>query len=256
MKQAPPRERARRHSFVMTSSCPYQVSIRLPSARPARRRAAFDSRPWTIQCALPPIDHVVDAEEGAKRVAFRARRATARAPGSARRALPRRRSPRAPAEAELHLPFQPHAAELRRRPCDVGRRRRGSCRRPWPWRRAIGLAQHEREKRTEMFAPARRCARHGAPAPSSRHPGRPWMPAVAQRQQRIPKASQSRMKRLILSASSAPIAPAWTIGLLANRPTGRPSMRMSAVTAPAPNCGRSSSTEPVSASSPITRRTS
>ena len=70
------------------------------------------------------------------------------------------------------------------------------------------------------------------------------------------KASHSCMKRAALSAHPASIAPARCIGLLAITPTGRPSMRTSAVTMPGANDGRSSSTDPSSARSSIARRTS
>ena len=62
------------------------------------------------------------------------------------------------------------------------------------------------------------------------------------------KASHSCMKRAALSAPSLSMAPARWAGLLAMMPTGRPSMRTSAVTMPRPKPRRSSSTEPVSAS--------
>ena len=58
-----------------------------------------------------------------------------------------------------------------------------------------------------------------------------------------PCASQSCMKRAALSAASASIAPPRWDGSLARTPTGRPSMRASAVTMPAPKSRRSSSTE-------------
>ena len=70
------------------------------------------------------------------------------------------------------------------------------------------------------------------------------------------KASQSCMKRAALSAASESIAPPRCFGLLAIRPNGRPSMRTSAVTIPTPKAARSSSTEPSSASVPMTARMS
>ena len=70
------------------------------------------------------------------------------------------------------------------------------------------------------------------------------------------KASQSCMKRAALSAPSRSMAPARWLGSLATTPSGRPSMRMSAVTMPSPKCRRSSSTEPASASVRMTARTS
>ena len=69
-------------------------------------------------------------------------------------------------------------------------------------------------------------------------------------------ASQSCMKRAALSAPSASMAPPMCLGLLAITPKGRPSMRMSAVIMPGPKWGRSSRTEPVSASVSITVRMS
>ena len=69
-------------------------------------------------------------------------------------------------------------------------------------------------------------------------------------------ASHSCMKRAALSAASASIAPPRCIGLLAIRPTGRPSMRASAVTMPAPKPARSSSAEPGSTSASTTARMS
>ena len=71
-----------------------------------------------------------------------------------------------------------------------------------------------------------------------------------------PKASQSCMKRAALSAPSLVIAPARCIGLLATTPTGRPSMRASAVTIPGANASRRTVTEPASASPSITGGTS
>ena len=68
------------------------------------------------------------------------------------------------------------------------------------------------------------------------------------------KASHSCMKRAALSALAASMAPARCSGLLAITPTGRPSRRTSAVTMPGANAGRSSSTDPSSASSSIARR--
>ena len=62
-------------------------------------------------------------------------------------------------------------------------------------------------------------------------------------------ASHSCRKRDALSAASLSIAPPRCAGLLASTPSGRPSTRTNAVTIPAPNSRRSSSTEPVSASS-------
>ena len=71
-----------------------------------------------------------------------------------------------------------------------------------------------------------------------------------------PKASQSCMKRAALSAPSLVIAPAMCIGLLATIPSGRPSIRASAVTMPGANAGRSVVTEPPSASASTTPFTS
>ena len=66
-------------------------------------------------------------------------------------------------------------------------------------------------------------------------------------------ASQSCMNRAALSAPGVSIAPARWVGLLAITPTGRPSMRASAVIIPSPKSRRSSSTEPVSNSRSIDR---
>jgi hypothetical protein len=69
-------------------------------------------------------------------------------------------------------------------------------------------------------------------------------------------ASHNCKKRAALSAASASIAPPRWRGLLAIRPIGRPSIRISAVTIPGPQPARNSSTEPVSASPVITARMS
>ena len=61
------------------------------------------------------------------------------------------------------------------------------------------------------------------------------------------------MNRAALSAASASMAPPRCDGLLAMTPSGRPSIRTSAVTMPTPNDRRSSSTESVSAMVSITR---
>ena len=71
-----------------------------------------------------------------------------------------------------------------------------------------------------------------------------------------PNASHSCRKRAALSALAASIAPARCSGLLAMTPIARPSIRASAVTMPGANDGRSSRTDPSSASSSIARRTS
>ena len=68
-----------------------------------------------------------------------------------------------------------------------------------------------------------------------------------------PKASHSCMNRAALSAPSESIAPARWVGLLAITPTGRPSMRASAVIMPSPNPLRNSSTEPTSNSASTAR---
>ena len=83
------------------------------------------------------------------------------------------------------------------------------------------------------------------------------IPGVSHRNKSgMSKASQSCMKRAALSAPSLSIAPARWVGLLAITPSGRPSTRTSDVTMPCPKPRRSSSTESVSASVSITRRTS
>ncbi len=64
------------------------------------------------------------------------------------------------------------------------------------------------------------------------------------------------MNRAALSAPSESIAPARWPGLFATTPTGRPSMRASAVTIPTPKSRRSSSTEPTSNSPSIAVRMS
>jgi len=103
-----------------------------------------------------------------------------------------------------------------------------------------------------MFARRRRCARHGAPAPSSRHPGRPGCPRVAQRQQRDSESVAEPDE----AADLVRLVGADRTGLdhrvVGEQADGPAFDADDAVTAPAPNCGRSSSTEPVSASSPIT----
>ncbi len=71
-----------------------------------------------------------------------------------------------------------------------------------------------------------------------------------------PKASQSCIRRAALSAPSLVIAPARRIGLLAITPTGRPSIRASAVSISGAKRSRSTVTEPVSASPSTTVRTS
>ena len=62
-----------------------------------------------------------------------------------------------------------------------------------------------------------------------------------------PKVSHSCRKRAALSAAAAVIAPAMTIVLLAMTPTGRPSIRASAVTISGANLCRRKVTESVSA---------
>ena len=64
------------------------------------------------------------------------------------------------------------------------------------------------------------------------------------------------MKRAALSAPSLVIAPAMCIVLLAMTPTGRPSMRASAVTISGAKRSRRNVTEPSSASVSMTGRTS
>ena len=69
------------------------------------------------------------------------------------------------------------------------------------------------------------------------------------------KASQSCMKRAALSAPSESTAPpVGELELLAMTPTGRPSIRMKAVTMDSPNLGRSSSIESTSPRVSITVR--
>ncbi len=63
-----------------------------------------------------------------------------------------------------------------------------------------------------------------------------------------PNASQSCMNRAALSAAPLVTAPAMYIVLLAITPTGRPSMRASAVTISGANRSRRNVTEPSSAS--------
>jgi hypothetical protein len=67
-----------------------------------------------------------------------------------------------------------------------------------------------------------------------------------------PNASQSCMKRAALSAPSLVIAPAMCIVLLATIPTGRPSMRASAVTISGAKRARRNVAEPASARVSIT----
>ena len=87
--------------------------------------------------------------------------------------------------------------------------------------------------------------------------GPTMMPGVSHRNSSgMSKASHSCMKRAALSAPLLSIAPARCTGLLAISPTGRPSIRISAVTIPGPKWRRISSTEPVSASVSMTARTS
>ena len=62
------------------------------------------------------------------------------------------------------------------------------------------------------------------------------------------KASHSCMNREALVAPSESMAPPRWRGSLAISPMGRPSMRTKAVIMPRPKAGRSSSTEPASAS--------
>ena len=64
------------------------------------------------------------------------------------------------------------------------------------------------------------------------------------------------MKRAALSAPSLVIAPAMCIGLLAMMPTGRPSIRASAVTISGAKSRAAQVTEPGSASASIAGRTS
>ena len=71
-----------------------------------------------------------------------------------------------------------------------------------------------------------------------------------------PKASHSCMKRAALSAPSLVIAPARCLVSLAITPTGRPSIRASAVTIPGAKRSRRNVTEPASASVSITGPTS
>ena len=154
------------------------------------------------------------------------------------------------AEAELHRALEAHAAELAGRPGDREERR------------LEAAAGHR--LRAEAVAPcAGRSVKNGtvrlAPMTNRRlqwrtsavfsTSGPTMMPGVSQRKRiGMSKASQSCMKRAALSAPSLSMAPARCVGLLAMTPSGRPSMRTSAVTMPAPKSRRSSSTEPVSAS--------
>ncbi|MNT42651.1 hypothetical protein D3C72_1790810 [compost metagenome] len=71
-----------------------------------------------------------------------------------------------------------------------------------------------------------------------------------------PCALHTCMKRAALSAASASMAPPRWRGLLARMPTGRPSMRASAVWMPVPKPARSSSTLPASATPAIAARVS
>ena len=71
-----------------------------------------------------------------------------------------------------------------------------------------------------------------------------------------PKASQSCRKRAALSAASLVIAPAmWRLSL-ATKPSGRPSIRPSAVTSSGAKRSRRKVTEPSSQSVSITGATS
>ena len=71
-----------------------------------------------------------------------------------------------------------------------------------------------------------------------------------------PNASHNCKNRAALSALSASMAPAPCMGLLAMTPIARPSIRANAVTSPGANDGRSSRTDPSSASSSSARRMS
>ena len=68
----------------------------------------------------------------------------------------------------------------------------------------------------------------------------------------MPKVSHNCRKRAALSAAAAVMAPAITMVLLATMPTGRPSIRASAVTISRANCSRSTVTDPASASVSMT----
>ena len=87
--------------------------------------------------------------------------------------------------------------------------------------------------------------------------GPTMIPGVSHRKRMgTSKASHSCMNRAALSAPWASMAPARWVGLLAMRPMGRPSTLIKAVTIPTPKAGRSSSTEPASASVSMTAPTS
>ena len=64
----------------------------------------------------------------------------------------------------------------------------------------------------------------------------------------MPNVSHNCRNRAALSAAAAVMAPAITMVLLAMTPTGRPSIRASAVTISRANWSRSRVTEPSSAS--------
>lgn len=71
-----------------------------------------------------------------------------------------------------------------------------------------------------------------------------------------PNASKSRRKRAALSDAAAVIVPARCFVSLAMTPTGRPSMRASAVTISGANRARSTTTDPSSHKPSITGTTS
>ena len=151
------------------------------------------------------------------------------------------------AQAEPHRALEAHRAELgasaRRRSAAA----RAGCRRPSPGRRGRSRGAGSR-RRAARAAPRRRraAASSGARAPVASASGPTMIPGVSTSETTgRPNASQSCRKRAALSAPSLVIAPARCIGLLAMTPSGRPSIRASAVTISGAKRSRRNVTEPV-----------
>ncbi len=110
---------------------------------------------------------------------------------------------------------------------------------------------------TVRFAPVTNIRDMWRTAPVVSESGPTMNPGVSQRNRTgTSNASHSWRKRAALSAPGVSIAPPRCDGLFATTPSGRPSMRASAVIMPGANARRSSSTESVSHSASITARTS
>ena len=212
----------------------YQVSTKRCRA-PARASAGGAAQRRRDQRArLGRVDHVVELEQ--RRRVERLRVALRRPPsarGRAARARPRRRSPRAPcAVAEPDRALEPHRAEVGRRPGDGQERLVQAAADHRLGAEAVAAAQDHRDERH---------AQRARPATSSRDAWRTSPVASAfgpdHDTRACRRARRSAARRRRRAAGSAPpcrraslvIAPAmWRVSL-AMIPSGRPSIRASAV---------------------------